>query len=342
MLDDALSVARALGRRGRGTAVVFPTGREASSPSGSVHSSWSLALGDPAVDSRVFCIGPSARDGGWFMWSDRRGKLRPFANRGPAVRWLAPGDDIAYPFGDRDRLFHAESSGASAIAAGVLLLVLAANPTLRLSELEAVVTRTLERADAMTDARRTPLADAFDVRPTAHDADGHNAKLGYGRIHATRASLAARDPIALALLAMGERSAALAIADGAHARLCSRRLARWAVRAVLADVSLEHALRAILRHGRLVAGRADRQLSHGEGALARHVVLFVRALARSRVRRSRAVSHELVQLLRRAEREPVHSLEMHITESFATMWPAPSPAPTKDDAARFGSGGVPL
>src|SRR5262249_33308705 len=141
MLDDALEFAARLGRRGRGAAVVFPVGRETSSPATSSHASLSLALGDPASDPRVFAIGPSGKEGGWFFWRDRKGRLRPFANRGPAVRWLAPGDDLTFPFLQDERLFHSESSGASAIAAGVILLVMESNPALRLTEVDAILTR---------------------------------------------------------------------------------------------------------------------------------------------------------------------------------------------------------
>jgi len=69
------------------------------------------------------------------------------AHREADVVFLNP-LDVAYPFAQSDgkeRLFHAESSGASAIAAGALLLVLGANPTLRLSELEAATTSTSEQ-----------------------------------------------------------------------------------------------------------------------------------------------------------------------------------------------------
>jgi len=134
MLDDALELAARVGRRGLGAAVLVPTGREANSPEGSLHASFSLDLGSVAADPRVYCVAPGARGQGWFFFRDRRGFARPFANRGPSVRFLAPGDDIAYPFASPERLFHAESSGASAIAAGVLLLVLAVNPSLRLEE----------------------------------------------------------------------------------------------------------------------------------------------------------------------------------------------------------------
>ncbi|HEX3596444.1 MAG TPA: S8 family serine peptidase, partial [Polyangiaceae bacterium] len=135
LFDDALAFANQLGRGGRGTAVVLPTGREISSPPGSMHASLTLSLGDPASDPRVFCVAPSGRYGDWFLWTDKRGRLRPFANRGPSVRLAAPGDDMSYPLAGRDRVGHAESSGASAIAAGVALLVYATSPELMVHEL---------------------------------------------------------------------------------------------------------------------------------------------------------------------------------------------------------------
>lgn len=283
MLDDALAVAAALGRRGRGAAVVMPTGREAASPPGSLHASFSLGFGEPASDPRVFCVAPGARGEGWFLWRDRAGKLRPFANRGPAVRWLAPGDDLAYPLAAEDappRLFHAESSGASAIAAGVLLLVLAANPRLRRAELARVVDGALEPVPAPPPVPG-PLADPADLRPLGRDRDGHDAKHGEGRIHAARACLAAADPLCAALVAVGEDEAARAYAL-ARPRAYSRRLGRWAARALLADPEGARAARVIVRHLRLLAAAPERAVSHGSGALLRHLSLLVRCLLEAR------------------------------------------------------------
>jgi hypothetical protein len=281
MLDDALELATRFGRGGKGAAVVFPTGREASSPPGSLHASFSLGLGEPASDPRVFCVGPGARGEGWFLWRDRKGRLRPFANRGPRVRWLAPGDDVAYPFASDGRLFHAESSGASAIAAGVLLLVLAQNHALRRGELAAAVDRTLTSVPPDVPAS-LPLADPADVLPRAADRDGHNAKHGYGRLHAARACLAASDPVCAALTAIGEDAAAVAYFDarrGEAARAYSRRAARWAARAVLRDGDVAHDLSAIVRHLRLVAGDEMRREAHGSGAIVRALRVFLRRLA---------------------------------------------------------------
>jgi hypothetical protein len=278
LFDDALDVAAHLGRGGRGSVVVLPTGRETASPGGSVHASLSLEFGDPASDPRVHCIAPGGRLGGWFLWESPRGKVRPFANRGPAVRWLAPGDDLAYPFSSRDRLFHAESSGASAVAAGVMLLLLANNPELRLHEVHAILERTVDAPKPQA-ALEAALADSAEVLPLGSDRDGHNAKCGYGRLNATRACAAAADPVALGLATMGEDDLAVAWRLS-PLRPYSERFARWAARALLSRGDVEHAVRALLRHLRLVSVDPPRAKAHAPGALVRHMTLVARDLLR--------------------------------------------------------------
>ncbi len=284
MLDDALAFAERLGRGGLGAVVVLPTGRETSSPPGSVHASLSLSFGDPATDPRVLCVAPAARAGGWFFYRDRKRLARPFANRGPSVRLLAPGDDIAWPLGDGGRLCHAESSGASAIAAGVALLVIANNPTLRLREIFAVLETTLRDVPPAVDAEQGPFADPHDTRPPGRDRDGHNAKHGYGALHAERACLAAADPVSWALVRTGDLEAArayaaLRLADPSLRAAYSTDLARWIVRALLADARASHAIRALVRHARLLAADPRRARAFPPGAFARQLALFLRGLA---------------------------------------------------------------
>jgi hypothetical protein len=328
MLDDALEFAVRLGRRGRGAAVVFPVGRETSSPAASSHASLSLALGDPASDPRVFAIGPSGKEGGWFFWRDRKGRLRPFANRGPAVRWLAPGDDLTFPFLQDERLFHSESSGASAIAAGVVLLVLESNPSLRLTEVDAILTRTASRiaADVWPSG---PLADRHDVDPIANDRDGHDAKHGYGRLHATRACLAAGDPICAALVAIGEDQAAASYAamrdgDNLVRSAYSRAFGRWLSRAIVADASLLHGIKALVRHVRAASGRPERQLAHRRGSLVRQVVLVLRSAIQSQSapKPSRRVWDELQVIVAKLEALLDHetSCEDTVFNALAPLW----------------------
>jgi hypothetical protein len=292
MLDDALDVATHLGRRGRGTVVALPTGREASSPGDSVHASLSLGLNEPASDPRVHCVAPGGREGGWFLWRSPGGTLRPFSNRGPAVRWLAPGDDVSYPFASKQHLFHAESSGASAIAAGVLLLVLGSNPSLRLPELHAVLARTVDAPEPEPLAD-SPVADPADLLPHGRDRDGHNARTGYGRLNAAAACAIASDPLALAIAAIGEARAAVGWCKH-EGRPYSKRCARWVVRVLLARPDLEHGVRALARHLRLLAAKPSRASGHAPEALVRQLGTFAREL--SRLRPPRSVRSELEHL----------------------------------------------
>jgi hypothetical protein len=330
MFDDALEVAERIGRGGRGAAVVMPSGRQASSPPRSTHASWSLALGDPASDPRVFCVGPSARGGGWFLWRDRRGRLRPFANRGPALRWLAPGDDMADPLEAGDRWCHAESSGAAALAAGVLLLVLGANPTLRRRDLDDAVGQTVSPPPRDEVPSDSPVADPFDLLPLGPDPDGHDAKHGYGRMNARAACLTVKDPLVATLLAIGEEASALAVDDvlsrtRSRARPYSKRLARWAARRLLADRASAHALRVILRHLRLVATCPERASAHGAGTIARHFVLVLRSLSKM-PRPPPRIAAELAWLQARVT-EP--DFELRLLAAAASLW---APATDVDDS----------
>jgi hypothetical protein len=287
MFDDALELAVRMGRNGRGAAVVLPCSRETSSPEGSVHASLSLGMGEPAADPRVFCAAPSGRDGGWFLWRDRFGRLHPFANRGPALRWLAPGDDVALPFSTTEILAHAESSGASAMAAGVLLLVLGKNPELDLSELDDVLSSTATEVAPEPVPARGALANRHDLLPAGSDRDGHNAKHGYGLLCASRGCLLAADPISSALVTIGEDQAAAIWLELRHERpllasLYSDELGRWAARVLLADAGVRHAFCAFVRALRLMAIHPVRLRDQSPGALLRVCAMLVRDVVRSR------------------------------------------------------------
>jgi hypothetical protein len=298
-----------------------------------VHASLTLGLGDPASDPRVHCVAPGGRKGGWFLWRSR-GKLRPFSNRGPAVRWVAPGDDIAYPFSSRDRLFHAESSGAAGIAAGVFLLVLSCNRALRLRDLHAILARTVDLPER-DDNLDAPLADPADVLPSGVDADGHNAKCGYGRLNAARACACARDPVALELAAMGEHAAAIAWSVEKHPY--SRRFARWAVRMLLARPDQEHAARVLLRHARLVTTDAARANGHAYGALARQAAVGVRELQSmnppARVREELAAAWESLRTRANAGAD-----DASLTKALIRLFPEPRRRETPSTRAEIPTG----
>ena len=299
MLDDALEFASRYGRGGRGCVVVVPTGREAGSAPGATHVSWSLGFGEPASDPRVLCVAPGSRDGGWFLWKERRGGLRPFANRGPAVQFLSPGDDMTSPLSPAS-MSHAESSGASAMAAGVALLVLEANPSLGADEVASVLRRTAVTPADITPEQLHRLVDWWDILPIRRDADHHDAKHGYGRLHAQRACLSVSDPVCAALISVGEANAALRWFDlrtsaPAVRDLYSPELSRWMARRCLSDDALMHQVCTLVRHMRLVAGRLDRMQAHGSGSLVRQLALTMRAFGRRDA--AKAFSEELDETL---------------------------------------------
>lgn len=336
LLDDALAFASGVGRNGRGTAIVLPTGREISSPPGSLHASLTLALGDPASDPRVLCVAPSGRDGGWFAWTDKRGKLRPFANRGPAVRLAAPGDDMSYPFAGSERLGHAESSGASAVAAGVALLVLGIEPDLRVDELYDVLTKTASRRD--DPVPRAPMADAADFRPPGRDLDGHDAKCGYGRVSARRACLYVSDPVAHALVEIGDEHAASeylkATAPAVRTRVpYSPGLARWAARVVRIDPQLSQSLKVIVRHFRLTSPDSARRSSQPVLAAARQLALLCnRLLAHDPPIEIREELAHLSGLALAASRSSpaAEALETWCSSAASRLWNSGESGPARD------------
>jgi hypothetical protein len=163
------------------------------------------------------------------------------------------------------------------------------------------------------------LVDRADVLPLGRDRDGHDAKHGYGRLDATRACLAARDPVCLELVSMGEDDSARAWSDARRRdpvarKVYDERVARWAVRALLADPDLEHGVRAVLRHVRLLASDANRRGHHAPGAVSRHLAILVRKMAHDHP--APASLRASIQRLERAAR----SLSESVAEGEAPLW----------------------
>jgi hypothetical protein len=282
------------------------------------------------------CAAPSGRAGAWCLLRDKAGDLQPFANRGPAVRFMAPGDDVADPFAP-GRLAHAESSGATAFAVGVVALVLAIHPELRASELDALWMVSTQRIDPRRDLEQAGRDEtaASELRPLASDDDGHNAKHGYGRLDATAACLAATDPVAQQLLRMGERAAAQRWGRRAPwAGLLRAATVRALSRHVLIGPARSHPLATLLRHLRLVAQKPDRAAAHAPGSLIRQLALCAGALAAS----CPAAADELIALEERlrtlsgdsAERERV---EEAVTNMVTSAFAPPALGPPRRPAA---------
>jgi hypothetical protein len=236
---------------------------------------------------------------------------------------MAPGDDVAFPLQARERMSHAESSGAAAIAAGVALLVLGSNPTLRSRHLDAALTRACDAVTGAPSSARAPLADADDLLPHGRDRDGHNAKHGYGILQAARACATVRDPFAAALAAIGEDAAAARWLRTGRRRIYSRALARWTARAMLDDSRIDHAFRVVARHARLVAIDPSRHQVHGSGALARQLAVILRMLSAA-ARRSRAprdLRDELARLDTRLRGPDSAAIDDHLGDIVGKAWP---------------------
>src|SRR5262249_15336779 len=142
---------------------------------------------------------------------------------------------------------------------------------LRIHELYDVLVSTSRPCDWLAS---DPLSDPADVLPAGRDPDGHDAKCGHGRLSALRACLAGVDPVSAGLVAMGgedaaRRYVALRNSRGPFALVYSHALGMSAARAFRADAGFSQALRALLRHLRLIAGRSERHESQHVGAMAR-------------------------------------------------------------------------
>jgi hypothetical protein len=245
--------------------------------------------------------------------------LRPFANRGPAVRWLAPGDDMAYPFATNDRPAHAESSGASAVAGGVMLLFMGRFPELTLTEAETCLRLGAVPVDAARQVTDPELADRRDLEPLGTDPDSHNAKHGYGRLSARNACAAATDPVAQALVRIGHPDAAARYLTATRAPGCvlaSEELARWAARHLLSDAGLAHALSSLLRALRLTC--RDRAAAPWvPGQWLRQVGVILRTFAAAPP--PPALAEELEELATRLRSLAPHETA-ELEEQFLTLW----------------------
>jgi hypothetical protein len=99
----------------------------------------------------------------------------------------------------------------------------------------------------------------------------------------------------------------------------SEPLARWAVGELLAHAELEHGLRAVVRHARLVAVAPERAGAHAPGSLARQIGLAVRALTRAAPAGLRDELDRLLDALRGASRGG-DAFEAATTSLFGELW----------------------
>ena len=189
-----------------------------------------------------------------------------------------------------------------------------------------------------------------------HDRDGHNAKHGYGLLHASKSCLLVSDPIAFALVSIGEDQAALRWMETRGeqpwlASLYSNELGRWAARVLLADAGQRHAACTLARLLRLLAVRPERLRAQAVGSLLRLTLMLVRNLPRSRQAPApgTAVQRELAAIADRADAaalDPARAgqIEKQMCSLAAALWPevgacsvAPERRPSTHVVERLGA-----
>ena len=230
---------------------------------------------------------------------ERRGAT--YNRLGPAVALTALGEAKRWS----QHIASDDSSQATALAAAAAARVLQANRALTATELRAVLALTAD-VPAVVDPGRGLEAGAFDAR----DRLGHNFKIGHGTVNARAASLAAEDPICLALLATrvvpdtGAASQALARAQAWRVEVLraagrgdptARAYARAAgpvSRLFMTSLPVQEALCWLARHARALqeGARTTHWQPQHHGALVeriRHVSGHGSRCARSRRRRRR-------------------------------------------------------
>ena len=192
-LSDVLREAARCGRGGRGAAIFCSVGDPSRNH---VRNDDSAVLGADDLASQPWVQAIAACDtrGRWYRTYARYGAGAGAAyNRlGPAVALAASGEPQRWS----DHIAADDSSQASALAAAAAARVLAANRALSAVELRALLALTAD-VPADVDGGRGLAAGEFDGR----DRLGHSFKLGHGVVNPRAASLAAVDPVCLALLA---------------------------------------------------------------------------------------------------------------------------------------------
>ncbi len=246
-LRDVLREAARTGRKGRGAAIVCSVGDPAKNHS---RAEDSAAIGADDLASQPWVIAAAACDaaGGWLRARfdyQRTGSPGTTYNRiGPSVALAASGESQVFG----GVLAADDSSQAAALVAAGAAAVLQHAPATTLDDLRALLFLT---ADAPAEIDR-PNDRPIDAEPglaasvcDGRDRLGHSFKVGYGRVNAAAAALAASDPIATALLAT--RRCPDSPATGTSAAL--RMAEAW-------DATWRQALAGAPRAARLAAGYA--------------------------------------------------------------------------------------
>jgi len=218
-LRAVLREAQRVGRGGRGVPILCAVGDWTKNHNRDDLISYALGADELASQPQVLAVASTDTAGRWY-----RRFNGPFCgpiNRfGPSVAFSAPGE--LYRVTSIGEKLVDDSSAASALAAAAVAVVLRQAPHLRVHELRDILQRT---------ADIPPLVD--DGPGVAHehfntwDREGHNLKLGTGRVNALAAMLAAADPVCFALLLTRPRPSRLPMRGVAGAEPALLRAMAW-------------------------------------------------------------------------------------------------------------------
>ncbi|WPB73351.1 S8 family serine peptidase [Archangium violaceum] len=193
-------------------------------------------LGADELASQPYVIAIASTDaaGRWYRRFNRTNS-RPLNRFGPAVALSAPGD--FHRLSQLERRLADDSSLATALAAASAAVVLRSNPELSTRELLEVLRQTADVPPIVDDGAGPP-SETFN----GWDRDGHNFKLGAGRINALSGVLAAVDPVCASLLLTRSRPGRIpsrGAAEADPAFLCAAAWYGWTGRQTMGTLSPE-------------------------------------------------------------------------------------------------------
>ena len=237
-LRDVLREAARAGRGGRGAAIFCSVGDPSRNHARRIDSA-ALGADDLASQPWVQAISACDARGRWYrVYPDyaaagtgASGGGATYNRFGPAVSLSASGEPRRFG----PRIAADDSSQATALAAAAAASVLGANPALTALELRDLLALTAT-VPPEVDGGRGLAAGSFDER----DRLGHNLKLGYGAVDTDAATLAATDPLALAILVTAplsrssSPSSSSSLASSWHAAVCAAAASSALARAYLA------------------------------------------------------------------------------------------------------------
>jgi len=218
-LREVLREARRAGRDGKGAVVVAAVGDASWNHDKGDGTSFAMGADELGAQPWVIAVGAADMAGQWHRVFDRN-ECRPTGRFGPALSLCGSGEQYRIELLNDAAMD--DTSGSAALVAAAAAAVLREAPDLDADELRAVLQWTAD-VPPVVDSGAGPSADALNE----WDRLGHNPKLGYGRVNALAAVLAAGDPVCAALLLTRPRPACVPLRNAAYSHPKFRLALSW-------------------------------------------------------------------------------------------------------------------